>query len=146
MNKATEDHFGSGNNSNKAGPVKKLKPSTAPGGKKGGLFIIILLFVSLVFFSRNEAVVTVECTPEMIARKPDVIMLGAWWCRYCYQAKRYFQQNNIHYCEYDMENTDPGKQLYEKYGGGLPVLLIGKYKLNGFSEQQIETALSLVNK
>jgi len=72
-------------------------------------------------------------------------MLGAWWCTYCYQAKKYFQHNNIHYCEYDMENTETGRQLYEEHGGGaVPILLIGEYRLSGFSEQQIETALSLL--
>jgi len=72
-------------------------------------------------------------------------MLGAWWCTYCYQAKRYFQQNNIHYCENDMENTVEGKRLYEENGGGaVPILLIGEYQLSGFSEQQIEAALALL--
>jgi len=122
-----------------------LKKPKGPVGKKGGLFLIIFLFAGLIFFSRHEAIITIDCTPEIIAQKPDVIMLGAWWCRYCYHAKEYFQHNNIHYCEYDMENTTTGKQLYQKHGGGLPVLLIGKYQLNGFSEQQIESALSLLD-
>ena len=98
-----------------------------------------------IIFSRREAVETIDCTPDIIASNPDVIMLGAWWCTYCYQTKRYFQHNNIHYCEYDMENTEIGKQLYEEHGGGaVPILLIGEYKLSGFSEQQIEKALSLL--
>lgn len=114
--------------------------------KRSGLYFIIFLFLGLIFLSRHESVVTIDCTPEIIASKPDVIMLGAWWCTYCYQAKKYFQHNNVSYCEYDMENTATGKQLYQEHGGGLPVLLIGKYQLNGFSEQQIETALSLLDK
>ncbi len=118
------------------GPVRKIS----------GLFFIIFLFTGLIFFSRHEVINTIDCTPEIIAKKPDVIMLGAWWCSYCYKAKEYFQHNNIYYCEYDMENTTTGKQLYQKYGGGLPVLLIGKHQLNGFSKQQIETALALLDK
>ena len=44
-----------------------------------------------------------------------------------------------------MENTETGRQLYEEHGGGaVPILLIGKYQLSGFSEQQIEAALSLL--
>ena len=122
------------------------KKPKGPVGKKSGLYIIIFLFIGLIFFSRQESIVTIDCTPEIIAKKPDVIMLGAWWCSYCYQAKAYFQHNNIRYCEYDMENTTTGKQLYQKHGGGLPVLLVGKYQLNGFSERQIESALSLLDK
>ncbi len=115
--------------------------------KGGGLLFVIFLVFGLILFTRHEAVNTINCTPETIASKPDVIMLGAWWCRYCYQAKRYFQQKNIHYCEYDMENTNIGKQLYQKHGAGaVPILLIGEYQLNGFSESQVETALNLLNK
>ena len=111
--------------------------------KRNGIYILILLFFGFIFITRHEPVKTIDCTPEIIARKPDVIMLGAWWCSYCYQAKKYFQRNNIHYCEYDMESTATGKQLYIEHGSGaVPIMLIGKYQLNGFSERQIETALA----
>ena len=101
----------------------------------------------MIILSRHESVETIDCNADIIASNPDVIMLGAWWCTYCYQTKRYFQENNIHYCEYDMENTLEGKRLYEKHGGGaVPILLIGKYRLSGFNEQQIEAALDLLNK
>ncbi|MCK4675742.1 MAG: hypothetical protein KAT61_07480 [Gammaproteobacteria bacterium] len=143
MNEPSE-HQSSPEN-NRAEPEQNLKKRKGPVGNKGGLFLIILLFAGLIFFSRHETIITIDCTPEIIAKKPDVIMLGAWWCTYCYQAKEYFQHNNIHYCEYDMENTTIGKQLYQKHGGGLPVLLIGKYQLNGFSEKQLESALSLLD-
>ena len=120
-------------------PVKKKR-------KTNGLLILALAFIAIFLFSKHEPVATVDCTPEIIANKPDVVMLGAWWCTYCYQAKKYFQHNNINYCEYDMENTTIGRQLYEENGGGaVPILLIGKYRLQGFNEQQIEQALALQN-
>lgn len=115
--------------------------------KRNSIYIILALFIGLIFVTRHEQVNTVDCTPEIVSSKPDVIMLGAWWCTYCYQAKRYFQRNDIHYCEYDMESTTTGKRLYQKHGGGaIPILLIGEYRLNGFSEKQIETALDLLEK
>ncbi|HEB56132.1 MAG TPA: hypothetical protein ENI98_07480 [Gammaproteobacteria bacterium] len=118
-------------------------PSRQPVVKRRGWLFIILILGGIIFFSRQQPVTTVNCTPEVLATRPDVIMLGAWWCSYCYKAKRYFQNNNIHYCEYDMENTEEGRRLYEKHGGGaIPILLIGKYRLSGFSEQQIEQALA----
>jgi len=117
-----------------------------PAAKRKGLYLLAFFLLALIFLSRHEPVNTIDCTPEIIATKPDVIMLGAWWCTYCYQAKKYFQRNNIHYCEYDMENTTTGKRLYEEHGSGaVPILLIGQYQLNGFSEQQIEMALKLLN-
>ena len=108
---------------------------------------MVVLVVGFIFISRHEPVNTVDCTPEIIANKPDVIMLGAWWCSYCYKAKRYFQENKINYCEYDMENTVIGKKLYKEHGSGaVPMMLIGQYQINGYSEQQIEYAIALLNK
>ncbi|NOQ87643.1 MAG: hypothetical protein GQ550_01860 [Gammaproteobacteria bacterium] len=119
--------------------------SERPKAKRGGLFIIVVFVFALIFLSQHEAVNTIDCNADIIARKPDVIMLGAWWCTYCYQAKKYFQRNNINYCEYDMENTVEGRRLYKENGGGaVPVLLIGEYQLSGFSEQQVEAALALL--
>ena len=138
MNEQTEN-----SKNNNTEPEHKRKKRKGMGM---GLFIIMFLFFVLIVFNQHEVVNTIDCTPQIIANKPDVIMLGAWWCSYCYRAKQYFQKNNIHYCEYDMENTTIGKQLYQQHGAGaVPILLIGQYQLNGFSEQQVETALSLLN-
>ena len=121
--------------------------SKTPAGKRISLYLLVLFFLAMIFLSRHDPVRTIDCTPEIIAGKPDVIMLGAWWCTYCYQAKKYFQRNDIQYCEYDMENTATGKRLYQEHGSGaVPILLIGQYQLNGFSESQIERALATLNK
>ena len=110
---------------------------------KGGLIIIAIFIVMMILLSRHETVDTIDCNAEVLASQPDVIMLGAWWCGYCYKAKKYFQKNSIHYCEYDMENTLEGKRLYEKHGGGaVPIMLIGDYQLTGFNERQIEAAIA----
>ena len=112
-----------------------------------GLLITLIILSAIILLSRRESVNTIDCTPEIMAQRPDIVMLGAWWCTYCYQAKKYFQRDNIHYCEYDMENTIIGKRLYEENGGGaVPIMLIGEYRLQGFDQQQIEEAISLLNK
>ncbi len=106
------------------------------------LFIGTIL-LAFIFIRRHETVNTIECTPQIIKQKPDIVMLGAWWCSYCYQAKAYFQKIGISYCEYDMENTKIGKQLYKKNGGGaIPLLLIGNYRIRGFDPERIKIALS----
>jgi len=113
--------------------------------KKSGIIFVIVVILGFAFVSKQEAVNTIDCTPEIIKQKPDVIMLGAWWCSYCYQAKIYFQKNKVHYCEYDMENTAEGKRLYKENGGGaVPLLLIGDYQLRGFEPEQIEQAIALL--
>ena len=116
-----------------------------PGRRINGLYVFLFLCIGLLVFNYRGPLETIDCTPEVIDDKPDVVMLGAWWCTYCYQAKRYFQHNNISYCEYDMEKDPTGIRLYEENGGGaIPVMMIGQYVLKGYSEQQIDTALSLL--
>lgn len=133
--------------SDKAEDQNTTENSNRPKKKRVSLFVIIIFIVSLILLSRQVPVNTIDCNADIIASKPDVIMLGAWWCTYCYQAKKYFQKNNIHYCEYDMENTVEGRRLYEEHGGGaVPILLIGEYRLSGFSKQQIEAALATIKK
>jgi len=135
------------NESNQEEKLPSAENNTKPKRRSSGLIFIFMIVIGFIFITKSEPVNTIDCTPEIIAKKPDVIMLGAWWCTYCYQAKKYFQRNDIHYCEYDMENTAEGKRLYEKHGGGaVPLLLIGKYQLSGYSEAQIEQALTLINK
>lgn len=117
-----------------------------PKRSKTPLILIGLVLLAFILINRHEPLKTVECTDEIIRQNPDVIMLGAWWCTYCYQAKKYFQKNKINYCEYDMENTETGKRLYEENGGGaVPLLLIGKYRLHGFSPDIINEAIRRSN-
>ncbi len=133
--------------SDKAEDTDRTKNSENPKRKRGGIVVIVMIFIALVFLSRQQSVTTIDCNADIIASKPDVIMLGAWWCSYCYQAKKYFQKENIHYCEYDMENTFEGRRLYEEHGGGaVPIMLIGDHQLRGFNEKQIEAAIAAINK
>jgi len=128
-------------------PTESAPRNIKTSRKRNGLIFFGVMVVAFILLGRHEPVNTIDCTPEIIATKPDVVMLGAWWCTYCYKAKKYFQQNEINYCEYDMENTAEGKRLYQENGGGaVPVLFIGQYKLSGYSEQQIEQALALLNR
>ncbi|MCU7864143.1 MAG: DUF4124 domain-containing protein [Candidatus Thiodiazotropha sp. (ex Lucinoma borealis)] len=64
-----------------------------------------------------------------------VVMYSAKWCGYCKKARRYFKSNRISFVEYDVESSAKGKRDYKKLGaGGVPIILVGKHRLNGFSE------------
>lgn len=107
-----------------------------------GLLLFALVALGLAAINYRPAISTIYCTAETLTPKPDVIMLGAWWCTYCYQARKYFQHNEISYCEYDIERSEEGKALYEMHDGrGVPVILIGNHQLNGFDESMVETML-----
>ncbi len=67
---------------------------------------------------------------------PDkhVIMYSAEWCGICTRARRYFNANNIPFTEYDIDKSTQGRRDYNRLGGrGVPLILIDKQRLNGFS-------------
>ena len=64
----------------------------------------------------------------------SVIMYSTSWCGYCKKARQHFERNKIPYQEHDIEKSKKAAQDYKKLNGrGVPVILIGKRRMNGFS-------------
>jgi glutaredoxin len=78
--------------------------------------------------------VSVTELSDRTAPASTVIMYSASWCGVCKQARKYFRQQGIPYREYDIEKTARGRDDFRKLGGtGVPVILIGRQRMNGFS-------------
>ena len=61
-------------------------------------------------------------------------MYSTDWCGYCKQARQYFKKNKIDFVEYDIEKSRNVRRAYKKLGAtGVPVILVGKQRMNGFS-------------
>ena len=109
---------------------------------KGFLFACCLI-VAFIALSYQSTVSAIYCDEDASTPKPDIIMLSTSWCPYCKQARRYFTNNDMKYCEYDIERSTIGNQIYNSVNGqAVPVILIGDTKLNGFSERAITQALA----
>lgn len=101
--------------------------------KINGLFVFAALIAVMIFASYQSAVPTIECNAATLKTKPDVVMLGASWCSFCKQARRYFNANKVSYCEYDIETSTEGARLYKQSdGGAIPILIIDGKKYTGF--------------
>ena len=73
------------------------------------------------------------------ARRKRVVMFSASWCGVCKKARKYFRRQGIPFTEYDIEKSSKGKRLYENLDAtGVPVILIGKQRMNGFTEAGFE--------
>jgi len=73
------------------------------------------------------------------AESKRVTMYATSWCGYCKKARNYFRENGISYIEYDIEKDERAKRMYDLLGGkGVPVILVGKKRMNGFSETGFE--------
>ena len=65
-----------------------------------------------------------------------VLMYATSWCGYCKKARKYFAANSIPYKEYDIEKNAAAKRKYDKLGAtGVPVILVGDKRMNGFNEK-----------
>jgi glutaredoxin len=63
-----------------------------------------------------------------------VVMYSTTWCGVCKRARRFLRQRNIPFQEYDIENSRKGKRDYAQLkGSGVPILLVGGKRMNGFS-------------
>ena len=69
-----------------------------------------------------------------VKEKPILIKIETAWCGYCKKAKKYFQKKGIPFVEYDIEKNARAKRDYDAIGGkGVPVIVMGKKRMNGFS-------------
>jgi glutaredoxin len=110
-----------------------------------GIVILVVIVIGLVIVSYKPSIERIHCNDETLKSKPEIIMLGTMWCPYCYQARRYLTDNNISYCEYDIEHSTRGEKLFNNVNGQvIPVLLIDKYTISGFDEAQLENLLRKV--
>lgn len=76
---------------------------------------------------------------KAVAKNKKVVMYGTEWCGVCKKAKRYFKERGIRYVEYDVEKSARGKRDYKKLNGkGVPIILVGDKRLNGFSSGSFE--------
>lgn len=72
-----------------------------------------------------------------------VRMFMTRWCPYCKKAKAYFQKRGVTYQELDIEHSPQAKAEYDRLGGhGVPVILVGEERMDGFDAEHLERMLA----
>ncbi len=78
-------------------------------------------------------------------RDPTVKIYSAEWCGVCKRAKKYMQERNIKFRELDIEKDRAARREFKKLNGrGVPVILVGRQRMNGFSPAKLESMLEAV--
>ncbi|GJL81427.1 MAG: NrdH-like redox domain-containing protein [marine bacterium B5-7] len=73
------------------------------------------------------------------APSEKVVMFSTSWCVYCKKAREYFRKNKIDFVDYDIEKDARARKVYKRLGGkGVPVILVGERRMNGFSVSGFE--------
>jgi glutaredoxin len=83
--------------------------------------------------------VTYSFLGKAIPGSEKVQMFSTETCVYCKKAKNYFKSKGIAFVEYDIEKDAAAKRRYDALGGkGVPVILVGTKRMNGFSVSGFE--------
>lgn len=74
--------------------------------------------------------------------KSPVIMYSTLWCPYCKKAREYFKRHRFSYVEYDIEASVTNLENFRALNGnGVPLILVGDRRMQGFSPQPFEALL-----
>lgn len=93
---------------------------------------------------RNNSVASMQGYDEIESK--DVVMYSASWCGICKKARNYFEAQSIDFNEYDVDNDPQGKREFSQLGGrGVPLILVGDQRMNGFSQKRFEDLYSAEN-
>ena len=80
---------------------------------------------------------------EMAESRTTVILYSTRWCGHCKRAREYFRANRISFEEYDVEKSTKGKRDFKRLRArGVPVILVGENRMNGFSEASFQDMYS----
>lgn len=73
--------------------------------------------------------------PPPAAGAAKVKLYTASWCGYCKKARAYLQARGTPFDELDVETSAQGQSEYRSLGGrGVPVILVGNQRMDGYSE------------
>lgn len=93
----------------------------------------------------GPATVTTTGAPAAAAAqsaKAPVKMLATAWCGYCAKARAYMNSRGIPFEELDVEKSAQGKQEYRALKGrGVPIILVGNQRMNGYDQARLEAML-----
>ena len=72
----------------------------------------------------------------------SVTVFSAVWCGLCKQAKSQLKARGVSFTEYDIETNGYGKAEFKRLGGrGVPLILVGAQRMNGFSSDKLDRML-----
>jgi len=74
-----------------------------------------------------------------------VVLYGTAWCGYCAKTREYFKTHQIDFVDLDIEKSPEARKAHaELGGGGVPVVLIGNRKIQGYNPGALEAALKKI--
>lgn len=92
--------------------------------------------------------ITSETSDDIVSASPiiapdkTVLLYSSTGCKYCNKAKEFLKAHNISYEEFDINNSERGKEDFAKLGGiGVPIMIVADTKVVGFDEGELKSVL-----
>ena len=78
----------------------------------------------------------------MKAKQPRITLYRTSACSHCRQLKQWLQQRQIRFAEMDVQRNVRAFKDFQRHGGrGLPLLVAGGEKIQGFDPKTLPTRL-----
>jgi len=75
-------------------------------------------------------------------KSPRITLYSTRQCSNCRQAKQFLQQKGLRFQEWDIERNQRAFKEFQRLGArGVPVILIGTQRIDGFDRKRLESAL-----
>ncbi|HTS54861.1 MAG TPA: glutaredoxin family protein [Burkholderiales bacterium] len=75
--------------------------------------------------------------------KDKVRIYSAPWCGYCKKAKAHLAARRVPYDDVDVEASERGRsEFLQLRGRGVPVILVGNQRMDGFDARRLDAMLS----
>jgi len=92
---------------------------------------------------QGPAVVSTLGSGNIAKAKDKVRIYTAVWCGYCKKAKAHLAAKRVPYDEVDVEGSDGARREFARLGGhGVPVILVGNQRMDGFSADELDAMLA----
>jgi glutaredoxin len=112
------------------------------GGRGKWLLLLAILGVGIWFAKPMWRDANNQTTEVANFNQPEVVLYATSWCSYCEATRSFFQENQIKFTEYDIENSSFGKDEHRRLGGnGVPLVVIGDQVIHGYNEASMRESL-----
>ncbi len=95
------------------------------------ILLIIIIVAGYQFVNKPINLSAHEIDPSC-----DVVVFTTARCPYCKKARAFLNNENINWCERDINQNPEYRVMYTKLGGnGVPFAIFGSTKVHGYSKQ-----------
>lgn len=77
-----------------------------------------------------------------MSKTPRITLYSTRRCPHCQQAKAWLRQRGLRFQEFDIERNPRAFKAFQRLGGrGVPVILVGDKRVDGFDPRRLRQLL-----